>query len=188
MLEISSTPNPTLNLPYWVNKCKSDIKTYLFMQLCYFHFLIQIWAVLSNRSLKESIPELFISQVQCRIAWATEQTCWIRKRMHMKLYMWWQCSKVYIFKLSRILKLFLTHNLIFCKPSCEISLYKLKLCNCVSGNNLVGSVSTCSVVVLQMSRVRVLAHRPFPIPSCLSLSNFVSCLSTVLSNKRQKWQ
>ncbi len=33
------TPNPTLNLPDSVNKCKTDIKTYLLMQPYHFCFL-----------------------------------------------------------------------------------------------------------------------------------------------------
>ncbi len=40
MLEICPTPNPTLNLPDSVNKCKTDIKTCLLMQPCHFNFLI----------------------------------------------------------------------------------------------------------------------------------------------------
>ncbi len=61
------TPNPTLNLPDSVNKCKSYIKMYLLMQPCYFNFLMWIWAVLLNRSFKGFIPKLFINQVQRRI-------------------------------------------------------------------------------------------------------------------------
>ncbi len=34
------TPKPTLNLPDSVNKCKTDLKTYLLMQLCHFSFLL----------------------------------------------------------------------------------------------------------------------------------------------------
>ncbi len=33
-------PNPTLNLPDSLNKCKTDRKTYLLMQPCHFNFLI----------------------------------------------------------------------------------------------------------------------------------------------------
>ncbi len=40
MLEICTTPNPALNLPDSVDKCKTDIKTHLLMQLCYLNFLI----------------------------------------------------------------------------------------------------------------------------------------------------
>jgi len=40
LLEICPTPNQTLNLPDSVNKCKTDIKTYLLMQTCHFNFLI----------------------------------------------------------------------------------------------------------------------------------------------------
>ncbi len=49
------------------------------MQLCYFNLFVWIWAVLLNRSFTGFIPELFITQVQHRIVWATEQTYWIRK-------------------------------------------------------------------------------------------------------------
>ncbi len=42
LLEICPTPNPILNLPDSVNKCKTDIKTYLLIQLGNFNFLIQI--------------------------------------------------------------------------------------------------------------------------------------------------
>ncbi len=59
ILEISPTQNPTLNLPDSVNKCKSDIKTHLLMQSCYFNFLMQIWAVLLNHSFIGFVPELF---------------------------------------------------------------------------------------------------------------------------------
>ncbi len=51
-LEVSPTPNPNLNLPESVNKCKSDIKTYSLMQPCYFNFLMQIWAVLLNSRIR----------------------------------------------------------------------------------------------------------------------------------------
>ncbi len=34
------TPNPTPNLTDSVNKCKTDIKTYLLKRLCHFNFLI----------------------------------------------------------------------------------------------------------------------------------------------------
>ncbi len=40
------TPNPTLNLPDSVNKCKTDIKTYLMMQPCHFNFLIYSFELL----------------------------------------------------------------------------------------------------------------------------------------------
>ncbi len=59
------------------------------MQLCYFNFLMRILAVLSNRSFLGFVPELFISQVQYHITWATAQTYWIRKLMHM----WQQIQK-----------------------------------------------------------------------------------------------
>ncbi len=40
LLEICPTPNPTLNLPDSVDKCKTDIKTHLLMQPCFLNFLI----------------------------------------------------------------------------------------------------------------------------------------------------
>ncbi len=40
VLEICPTPNPSLNLPDSVNKCKTDIKTHLLMHPCYLNFLI----------------------------------------------------------------------------------------------------------------------------------------------------
>ncbi len=60
VLEICPTPNPTLNLPDTVNKCKTDIKTYLLMQPCHNDFLICRFVLLcrnvitrdSNRSSK----------------------------------------------------------------------------------------------------------------------------------------
>ncbi len=59
------TPNPTLNIPDSVNKCKTDIKTYLLMQPCHFNFLICRFELLcrtvitwdSNRS--SSLPKYF---------------------------------------------------------------------------------------------------------------------------------
>ncbi len=40
VLEIYPTPNPSLNLPDSVNKCQTNLKTYLLMQPCHFNFLI----------------------------------------------------------------------------------------------------------------------------------------------------
>ncbi len=112
--KISPTPNPILNLPDSVNKCKSDIKMHLLMLLCILTSLHR-FDLFSNRSFTGFVPELFITHVQRRIAWATKQTYWIRKLMHMKLYMWQQRSKVSVFILRRMLKLFWNHNIIFCK-------------------------------------------------------------------------
>ncbi len=64
-LEVSPTPNPNLNLPESVNKCKSNIKMYSLMQPCYFIFLMQIWAVLLNCSLTGFVPKLFFTL--CRV-------------------------------------------------------------------------------------------------------------------------
>ncbi len=61
MLEIYPTPNPTLNLPDSVDKCKPHIKTYLLKQTMLFELpYTQIWTVLSNRSLqnKHSVTSL----------------------------------------------------------------------------------------------------------------------------------
>ncbi len=65
VLEICLTPNPTLNLPDSVNKCKTDIKTYL---------LMQFWTVLSNYSYTGFELELLASRILLRTQWATEQT------------------------------------------------------------------------------------------------------------------
>ncbi len=60
------------NIPYTkhnpldsVSKCKSDIKTHLLIQLCYFNFLMWIVAsfVSSNCSFTGFLPELIITQV-----------------------------------------------------------------------------------------------------------------------------
>ncbi len=67
MLEIYPTPNPTLNLPDSVDKCKTDIKTY--------------------RSYTGFEPELLTSQVLLSTPWATKQTYRLWKPIHMKLYM-----------------------------------------------------------------------------------------------------
>ncbi len=59
--DLCPTPNPNLNLPDSVTKCKSNIKTYSLMQPWYFIFLMQIWAVLLNCSLTGFVPELFFT-------------------------------------------------------------------------------------------------------------------------------
>ncbi len=64
MLEICPTPNPTLNLPDSVDKCKTDIKTHFFDATVLFELpYMQIWAVLSNRSYTGFEPELLTSPV-----------------------------------------------------------------------------------------------------------------------------
>ncbi len=67
MLEICPTPNPTLNLPDSVDKCKTDIKkafvdATVSFELPYMH----IWTALSNRSYTGFKPELLTSQVRLR--------------------------------------------------------------------------------------------------------------------------
>ncbi len=66
MLEICPTPNPTLNLPDSVNKCKTDIKTCLLMQPCHFNFLICRFelfcrTVITQDSNLSSSPSKYIS-------------------------------------------------------------------------------------------------------------------------------
>ncbi len=60
------TPNPTLNLPDSVNKCKTDIKTYLLMQPCYINFFICRFellcqTVITRDSNRNSSPHKYIS-------------------------------------------------------------------------------------------------------------------------------
>ncbi len=66
MLEIWPTPNQTLNLPDSVNKYKTDIKTFLLMQLCHFNFLIcrlelLYWTVITQDSNRSSLPPEYSS-------------------------------------------------------------------------------------------------------------------------------
>ncbi len=72
MLEICPTLNPTINLPDSVDKCKTDIKTYLLMQPCYLKYM-QIY-MQKKPSYTEFEPELLASQVRLRTPWATKQT------------------------------------------------------------------------------------------------------------------
>ncbi len=60
------TPKPTLNLPESVNKCKTDIKTYLLMYACHFNFLICRFellcrTVITRDSNRSSSPPKYIS-------------------------------------------------------------------------------------------------------------------------------
>ncbi len=60
------TPNPTLNLPDSVNKCKTDMKMYLLMQPCHLNFLICRFellcrAVITRDSNRSSLPPKYIS-------------------------------------------------------------------------------------------------------------------------------
>ncbi len=60
------TPNPTLNLPDSVNKCKTDIKTYLLMQPSYFNFLVcrferLCWTEITRGSNQSSSPPKYVS-------------------------------------------------------------------------------------------------------------------------------
>ncbi len=66
VLEICPTPNPTLNLPDSVNKCKTYIKTYLLMQPCHFNFLICRFellcrTVVTRDSHRRSSPPKYVS-------------------------------------------------------------------------------------------------------------------------------
>ncbi len=69
LLEICPTPNPTLNLPDCVNKCKTDIKMYLLMQPCHFIFLIcrfelLCWPVITQDSNRSSSPPKYVSMLR----------------------------------------------------------------------------------------------------------------------------
>ncbi len=66
---ICPTPNPTLNRPDSVNKCKTDMKTYLLMQFCHLSFLVSRFELFC-----QSVPEFLASQVRLCTPWATEQT------------------------------------------------------------------------------------------------------------------
>ncbi len=62
----SPTPNPALNLPDSVNKCKTDIKTCLLMQPCHLNFRIcrfeLIWrTVITRDSNRSSSPLQYAS-------------------------------------------------------------------------------------------------------------------------------
>ncbi len=62
MLEICPTPNPTLNLPDSVNKCKTDIKNIFFNATVSFQLpYMQIWTALSNRDFMGFEQELLAS-------------------------------------------------------------------------------------------------------------------------------
>ncbi len=79
MLEICPTPNPTLNRPDSVDKWKTEIKTHLLMQPCYFELSYkQIWTVFSNHGYTRVEPELLASQVRIRTPWATEPTIHVK--------------------------------------------------------------------------------------------------------------
>ncbi len=90
VLELCPTPNPSLNLPDSVNKCKTDVKTYLLMHATMLYELLymQIWTVLSNHSYTRLESELLISQVHLCTSWATEQTYRLWKPRNMKLDMY----------------------------------------------------------------------------------------------------
>ncbi len=54
VLEKCATPNPTLNLPDSVRKCKTDIQTCLLMQPCHFNFLIYRFELLCRTVITRS--------------------------------------------------------------------------------------------------------------------------------------
>ncbi len=76
------------------------------MQPCYFHFLVQIWTVYRTLISQGLLPELLTTQVQRCIVWTNKQIYWIRKPMRINLYMRQKRSKVSVFKLRLMLKLF----------------------------------------------------------------------------------
>ncbi len=69
VLEICPTSIPTLNLPDSVNKCKTDIKTYLLMQPCHFNFLIcrfdlLFWTVITRDTNRSSSSLKHVSELR----------------------------------------------------------------------------------------------------------------------------
>ncbi len=81
LLEICTTPNPTLNLSDSVDKCKTDIKTHLLMQPCY----LNLYADFVDRSYMGLESVLLWSQVHLRTPWATEQTYCLWNPINMML-------------------------------------------------------------------------------------------------------
>ncbi len=130
MLEICPTPNPTLNLPNRVNKCKTEIKTHLLMQPCYLNFLICRFELFSRTVVtRDSNRKVLTTQVHLGTLWATKQTYRLWKPIDIKLDMcnnnvqkhqfsnlfWNQfyclvfiyfgnCSDMYLLRISRLAK------------------------------------------------------------------------------------
>ncbi len=107
VLDICPTPNPTLNLPDSVNKCKTDVKTYLLMQPCNFTFLIcrfkqlrrTVIAPESNRS-SSSLKYAFELTEQTYSLWKSIDTrldmnYWILNEWMMHLYSALLCIAVH---------------------------------------------------------------------------------------------
>ncbi len=74
MLEICHTPNPTLNLPDSVGKCKTDLKTHVLMQSCYLNFLtsrFELFCRTIARDSKRSFSLLKYVSVLCELTRST---------------------------------------------------------------------------------------------------------------------
>ncbi len=102
VLEICPIPNT--NLPDSVNKCKTDIKTYLLMQPCHFNFLICRFELLCQTVIKQ---ELLTSQVSLHPPSATEQTYHLQKPIDMKLDMCDAKFKSISFQISKLFNIVL---------------------------------------------------------------------------------
>ncbi len=112
MLEISPTPNPTLNLPDSVNKYKSDIcwcNRADFTSLCGFELFCR--SVVSQGSYQSS------SSLKCN-------TLLLQSKPKLQKCTFSNCAGCFFFFWSR--------KNILRKQLCEISLYKSKLCTCKS--------------------------------------------------------
>ncbi len=74
VLEICHTPNPTLNLPDSVGKCKTDLKTHVLMQSCYLNFLtcrFELFCRTIARDSKRSFYLLKYISVLCELTRST---------------------------------------------------------------------------------------------------------------------
>ncbi len=74
VLEICHTPNPTLNLPDSVGKCKTDLKTHVLMQSCYLNFLtcrFELFCRTIARDSKRSFSLLKYVSVLCELTRST---------------------------------------------------------------------------------------------------------------------
>ncbi len=80
VLEICPTPNPTLNLPNSVDKCKTEIKTYLLMPPFYLNFPICRFELFGRTVVTRDSNLSSMST-----PWATDQTYRQWKHIDMKL-------------------------------------------------------------------------------------------------------
>ncbi len=86
MLEICTTPNPTLNLPDSVDTLQNWYKSAFVDATVLFELpYMQIWAGLLNRSYTGFEPELLTSQLRLHTPWATQQNYLLGKPIDIKL-------------------------------------------------------------------------------------------------------